>query len=140
MSTMATRTTTPAINAYLPVLARVLMSSLFIWDGVLQLGGFIRGPDHQSAKIHRTLLVGDINSRTVLLIIEIGNTLVGHHSNYFPGDLWPQFGFSRNDLLNQNALPYGILILEILSDHGFVDDGDGWSTGEIVVAEPASFL
>jgi putative oxidoreductase len=37
MSTMATRTTTPPINAYLPVLARVLMSSLFIWDGVLQL-------------------------------------------------------------------------------------------------------
>jgi putative oxidoreductase len=37
MSTMATRTTPPAINAYLPVLARVLMSSLFIWDGVLQL-------------------------------------------------------------------------------------------------------
>jgi putative oxidoreductase len=38
MSTMATGTTTPAINAYLPVIARVLMSSLFIWDGVLQLG------------------------------------------------------------------------------------------------------
>jgi putative oxidoreductase len=37
---MSTTTTTPppAINAYLPVLARVLMSSLFIWDGVLQLG------------------------------------------------------------------------------------------------------
>jgi putative oxidoreductase len=36
---MSTTTTTPppAINAYLPVLARVLMSSLFIWDGVLQL-------------------------------------------------------------------------------------------------------
>jgi putative oxidoreductase len=34
---VTTRTTTPAINAYLPVLARVLMSSLFIWDGVLQL-------------------------------------------------------------------------------------------------------
>jgi len=32
-----TTTTTPAINAYLPVLARVLMSSLFIWEGVLQL-------------------------------------------------------------------------------------------------------
>jgi putative oxidoreductase len=37
MSMVTTRTTTPAINAYLPVLARVLMSSLFIWDGVLQL-------------------------------------------------------------------------------------------------------
>jgi putative oxidoreductase len=37
MSTIATRTTTPAINAYLPLLARLLMCSLFIWDGVLQL-------------------------------------------------------------------------------------------------------
>jgi putative oxidoreductase len=37
MSTIATRTTTPALNAYLPVLARLLMCSLFIWDGVLQL-------------------------------------------------------------------------------------------------------
>jgi putative oxidoreductase len=36
---MSTTTTTPppAINAYLPVLARVLMSGLFIWDGVVQL-------------------------------------------------------------------------------------------------------
>ena len=36
---MSTTTTTPplAINAYLPVLGRVLMSSAFIWDGVLQL-------------------------------------------------------------------------------------------------------
>ena len=37
MSTTTTTTTTPAISAYLPVLARVLMSGLFIWDGVLQL-------------------------------------------------------------------------------------------------------
>jgi putative oxidoreductase len=37
MTTTTTITTTPAINAYLPVLARVLMSGLFIWDGVLQL-------------------------------------------------------------------------------------------------------
>ena len=37
MPTITTRTTTPAVNAYLPFLARVLMSSLFIWDGVVQL-------------------------------------------------------------------------------------------------------
>jgi putative oxidoreductase len=37
MSTIATRTTTPALNAYLPVLARILMSSLFLWDGLHQL-------------------------------------------------------------------------------------------------------
>ena len=37
MSTIATRTTTPAINACLTVLARALMSGLFIWDGVIQL-------------------------------------------------------------------------------------------------------
>jgi putative oxidoreductase len=35
--TTTTTTTIPAINAYLTLLARVLMSSLFIWDGVLQL-------------------------------------------------------------------------------------------------------
>jgi putative oxidoreductase len=36
---MSTTTTPPplASNAYLPVLGRVLMSSAFIWDGVLQL-------------------------------------------------------------------------------------------------------
>jgi putative oxidoreductase len=36
---MSTTTTTPppVINAYLPVLARLLMCSLFIWDGVVQL-------------------------------------------------------------------------------------------------------
>jgi hypothetical protein len=32
-----TAATTPALNSYLPVLARLLMCSLFIWDGVLQL-------------------------------------------------------------------------------------------------------
>jgi putative oxidoreductase len=38
MSTTTTATaTTPALNSYLPVLARLLMCSLFIWDGVLQL-------------------------------------------------------------------------------------------------------
>jgi putative oxidoreductase len=39
----------PAIKAYLPVLARVLMSSLFIWDGVVQLrnpGGTAQFFDH----------------------------------------------------------------------------------------------
>jgi putative oxidoreductase len=30
-------TTTSAIKAYLPALARLLMCSLFIWDGVIQL-------------------------------------------------------------------------------------------------------
>jgi putative oxidoreductase len=30
-------TTTPALKAYLPPLARLLMCSLFIWEGVLQL-------------------------------------------------------------------------------------------------------
>jgi putative oxidoreductase len=30
-------TTTPTIKAYLPALGRLLMCSLFIWDGVLQL-------------------------------------------------------------------------------------------------------
>jgi len=30
-------TTTPALKAYLPPLARFLMCGLFIWDGVLQL-------------------------------------------------------------------------------------------------------
>jgi putative oxidoreductase len=42
MSTTTTTTATPTINAYLPVLARVLMSSLFIWDGVLQLRDPVR--------------------------------------------------------------------------------------------------
>ena len=37
MSTITTRTTTPAVNAYLPLLGRVLLSSLFIWEGVVQL-------------------------------------------------------------------------------------------------------
>jgi len=37
MSTTTTTTTTPAINTYLLALARVLMSSLFVWDGVVQL-------------------------------------------------------------------------------------------------------
>jgi len=38
MSTTTTTTaTTPALNSYVPVLARLLMCSLFIWDGVLQL-------------------------------------------------------------------------------------------------------
>jgi len=32
-----TTTTTPAIKSYLPALARVLMSGLFVWEGVLQL-------------------------------------------------------------------------------------------------------
>ena len=31
------RDRTPALNDYLPTLARLLMCSLFIWDGVLQL-------------------------------------------------------------------------------------------------------
>jgi putative oxidoreductase len=34
---MTTSTTTHAAEDYLPTLARVLMCSLFIWDGVLQL-------------------------------------------------------------------------------------------------------
>src|SRR5690242_18938702 len=33
----ATSTTTPVARDYLPALARLLMCSLFIWDGVLQL-------------------------------------------------------------------------------------------------------
>src|SRR3974390_1203723 len=37
MSTTTTITTTPAINTYLLALGRVLMSSLFVWDGVVQL-------------------------------------------------------------------------------------------------------
>jgi len=37
MSTTTTTTTTPAINAYPLALARVLMSSLFVWEGVVQL-------------------------------------------------------------------------------------------------------
>ena len=39
MSTTTTTTaaTTPALNSYLPVLARLLMCGLFIWDGVVQL-------------------------------------------------------------------------------------------------------
>ena len=37
MSTTTTTTTTPAIKAYLPLLARLLMCGAFIWDGVLQL-------------------------------------------------------------------------------------------------------
>jgi putative oxidoreductase len=36
-TTTTTAATTPALNSYLPVLARLLMCSLFIWDGVLQL-------------------------------------------------------------------------------------------------------
>jgi len=36
-TTTTTAATTPALNAYLPVLARLLMCGLFIWDGVLQL-------------------------------------------------------------------------------------------------------
>lgn len=36
-ATTTTAATTPALNAYLPVLARLLMCGLFIWDGVLQL-------------------------------------------------------------------------------------------------------
>jgi putative oxidoreductase len=37
MSTTTTTTTTPAIKAYLPLLARLLMCGAFICDGVLQL-------------------------------------------------------------------------------------------------------
>jgi putative oxidoreductase len=37
MSTSVHATTARPINDYLPVLARLLMCSLFIWDGVLQL-------------------------------------------------------------------------------------------------------
>jgi putative oxidoreductase len=37
MSTSAHSTTARPLNDYLPALARLLMSSLFIWDGVLQL-------------------------------------------------------------------------------------------------------
>jgi putative oxidoreductase len=37
MSTTTTTTTAPAINVYLPLLARVLMSSLFLWESVHQL-------------------------------------------------------------------------------------------------------
>ena len=36
-TTTTTAATAPALNSYLPVLARLLMCSLFIWDGVLQL-------------------------------------------------------------------------------------------------------
>ena len=36
-TTTTTAATTPALNAYLPVLGRLLMCGLFIWDGVLQL-------------------------------------------------------------------------------------------------------
>ena len=36
-TTTTTAATTAALNSYLPVLARLLMCSLFIWDGVLQL-------------------------------------------------------------------------------------------------------
>ena len=36
-TTRTTPATTAARNRYLPVLARLLMCSLFIWDGVLQL-------------------------------------------------------------------------------------------------------
>jgi putative oxidoreductase len=36
-TTTTTATTTPTLNSYLPVLARLLMCGLFIWDGVLQL-------------------------------------------------------------------------------------------------------
>jgi putative oxidoreductase len=36
-ATTTTAPTTSALNAYLPVLARLLMCGLFIWDGVLQL-------------------------------------------------------------------------------------------------------
>ena len=36
-TTTTTAATTPALNSYLPVVARLLMCSLFIWDGVLQL-------------------------------------------------------------------------------------------------------
>jgi uncharacterized membrane protein YphA (DoxX/SURF4 family) len=32
-ATTTTAATTPALNSYLPVLARLLMCSLFIWDG-----------------------------------------------------------------------------------------------------------
>jgi putative oxidoreductase len=37
MSTSVHSTTVRPLNEYLPVLARLLMCSLFIWDGVLQL-------------------------------------------------------------------------------------------------------
>ena len=47
MSTTTTATaTTPALNSYLPVLARLLMCSLFIWDGVLQLRNPAGTADH----------------------------------------------------------------------------------------------
>jgi putative oxidoreductase len=36
-TTTTTAATTLALNSYLPVRARLLMCSLFIWDGVLQL-------------------------------------------------------------------------------------------------------
>jgi uncharacterized membrane protein YphA (DoxX/SURF4 family) len=36
-TTTTTAHTTPALNPFLPLLARLLMCSLFIWDGVLQL-------------------------------------------------------------------------------------------------------
>jgi putative oxidoreductase len=36
-TTTTTAATTPALNSYLPVLARLLMCGLFIWDGVVQL-------------------------------------------------------------------------------------------------------
>jgi hypothetical protein len=46
---------------------------------------------------------------------------------------------SWNNLLNQKALPEWIPILEILSHHGFVDDRDWRSAGDIAVAQPSSF-
>jgi putative oxidoreductase len=36
-TTTTTAHTTPALNPFLPLLARLLMCRLFIWDGVLQL-------------------------------------------------------------------------------------------------------
>ena len=36
-TTTTTAANTPVLNTYLPVLTRLLMCSLFIWDGVLQL-------------------------------------------------------------------------------------------------------
>jgi uncharacterized membrane protein YphA (DoxX/SURF4 family) len=36
-TTTTTAHTTPALNPFLPLLARLLMCSLFIWDGVRQL-------------------------------------------------------------------------------------------------------
>jgi len=58
-TTTTTAATTPALNSYLPVLARLLMCSLFIWDGVLQLrnprrGGLFHEPQCSGAA-HRGL-------------------------------------------------------------------------------------